>query len=720
MTRHTLSIVALLALGACASERKPAPRETSATERWSAPPLERAVFVRDGKTGEAVALDALFDRLARADVVFLGETHLDETTHRLELATFQALCARRPGRVVLALEMFERDVQPTLDAYLASKIDEATFLASARPWSNYRTAYRPLIEYAKSVGARVIASNFPTPLRGRIASEGLDLLAKLPPAELPFAPAKILPHRPEYWRRVDNAVRGHLGMMGGKPADDDPRLDDTQCLWDNSMGESCALALARDRGTLVLHVNGGFHSEYWDGTVRQLLLRAPDTKVATVAIDPSSNPAIDDVGGKPRADFVAFAESRARDVDDGEYAVGVGRELAYRLSMPKGVSSPVPLLVWFGDDGLAAKDELAEWKERLGDSAAIAVVAPPYRETQEDLVEGGRWFWPDSFAEDVSVLREGYERLGGYLLRHQAIDPSRVVVAGEGTGATVVAAIALLSEQLDVRALALAPRRFAKLKDFSLPLPELFGDAVRAKKSLALFARDGDESWWESELAEYRGVGLPCDLATIEVDPWLADAARENAVRSALGLEPTKTLADSAPHRFVVATGAREKAFARRLALRQRRDPGELVAVVSERLSEGVATELSTAIHATDFVTGRPLPRCPGPFGGTTVIVLPDGTDPIEAEVWRTLEKDDPLAKKSRFHRLRVAELSGEHGVDALLTELQGQGRKNVLIVPAVFCADGATMRALAERVRAHDDAMTLQWQPGLGAVGSD
>jgi hypothetical protein len=42
------------------------------------------------------------------------------------------------------------------------------------------------------------------------------------------------------------------------------------------------------------------------------------------------------------------------------------------------------------------------------------------------------------------------------------------------------------------------------------------------------------------------------------------------------------------------------------------------------------------------------------------------------------------------------------------------------LIVPAVFCADGARMRALQHSVRELDDRMTLVWQPGLGSLGAD
>ena len=41
---------------------------------WSAPPLDRAVSVRHGRTGEALSFDAFLAALARADVVVLGAT----------------------------------------------------------------------------------------------------------------------------------------------------------------------------------------------------------------------------------------------------------------------------------------------------------------------------------------------------------------------------------------------------------------------------------------------------------------------------------------------------------------------------------------------------------------------------------------------------------------------------------------------------------------------
>lgn len=677
--------------------------------------------VRDARTGEAIALDELFDRLAHADVVFLGETHVDETTHRLELATYEALLARRAGRVVLALEYFERDVQPALDAYLAGTIDEPTFLSEARPWSNYGSAYRPLIELAKSNAKPVVASNFPAPLRQSVAKDGLAVLGQLSGPERREVPAELLPETPAYWRRVDNEIRGHAGMMGPPRSPDDPRLDDTQSLWDNAMGESCARALEDHPGALVLHMNGGFHSAYWDGTVRQLRLRKPAAKVLTVAMSPVDHPSSAESSGALQADYVVFVESRAKDVDEGTYAVTTTRELKYRLFLPAQRQGNVrpPLLIWLGDDGESAQESLAEWKERLGDQAAIAVIEAPYREIEEDLVEGGRWFWPDTFTEDVQALQGGIEEAWAFLMRHYAIDSKRVCLAGEGTGATVVAAAAMLSERMGSRAVALAPRRFAKVKDFPLPLPELAGEGPKPEKSLRLLASAGDEAWWSSEIDAYRGIGLPSELSTAKDDPWQSDLELENSVRAALGLEPRVVAAD-AVRRYVLASSPRARTWARRIASRHLERTGELVAVVSTQPAAGASTELSTEVHAGDFAAGRPLPRCPGPFGGTTVLVLPEGLPASEVDAWLALEKDDPLAKQSRFHRLRVAATSGDRALPALLSELLEKGRKNVLIVPAVFCADGARMRALQHSVRELDDRMTLVWQPGLGSLGAD
>ncbi len=716
MIRRFYSLALLLALTSCTPTMR-YPSGTDGLAKWDAPPLPRAVSVRDGHTGEVVSFDAFLDALAKADAVFLGELHTDETTHRVELAVYEGLLARRRGDVVLSMEMFERDVQKHVNAYLAGEIDEATFLEHSRPWGNYRTAYRPLIERAKSAKRPVVAANFPRPLRRKLAMEGPEILDSLEGDEARQAPAELFPNSPAYWRRTDNAVRSHR-VMGGGGGGDDSRLYSTQSLWDNAMGEACAIALDEHPGDMVLHVNGGFHTAYWDGTAHQLRLRKPKAKILTVSISPRLNPSAVELSGAPVADYVVLAESRATDVNDGTLSVTVGREQEYRFHLPKGATDdkPVPLLIWLGDDGFTASDGMDLWKDRLGDDVAIAVLDAPYRAIQEDLSLGGRWFWPDSFSSDVGSMITSVERVWGYLLRNYPIDPTRVCVAGEGTGATVAASIGLLTYRMAIEAVAIEPSRYVKMKDFPLPLPEFQGDDPPPVRSLRVVIRDGDHKWWSQELAEYATIGLDASALEAGDDPWAIEQDAENVLRVAMGLDALPTI-ESKDHRYILVENDSPRAhhWARLLALRKTASDGSPVAVLNKAPGVDGATRLPTEIRAEAFAVKGALPKCPGPFGGTTVVVLPDDATSQTVKAWDALMDDDPLTKRSRFLRMRIATTTGERGLRSVLETLKREGRENILIVPASFCADGGWMRSLKRSVAGLDDQMTLQWLPGLG-----
>ena len=109
--------------------------------------------------GTAATLGELLDAAARSDVVVLGEVHDDPVGHALEAYVLAKLAARRP--VALSLEMFDADVQPVVDDYCCGLVSERDFLLDARPWDNYATDYRPLVEFARQCGLRVLAANAP-------------------------------------------------------------------------------------------------------------------------------------------------------------------------------------------------------------------------------------------------------------------------------------------------------------------------------------------------------------------------------------------------------------------------------------------------------------------------------------------------------------------------------------------------------------------------------
>ncbi len=99
---------------------------------------------------------------------------------------------------------------------------------------------------------------------------------------------------------------------------------------------------------------------------------------------------------------------------------------------------------------------------------------------------------------------------------------------------------------------------------------------------------------------------------------------------------------------------------------------------------------------------------------GVAVAVVDQSPDDPAAEAWQALEREDPLEAASRFHRLRVATGASEHTLHEVLTRLESEDRRNVLIVPGVFYAEASWMRELDHSVRDFRDSMTLHWLAGM------
>ena len=674
--------IALL-LAACATPRAP----EAPSYHW----------IADQRAGRTVPLDAMLDALAKEDVVFLGESHDDDNTHRLELDVYEGLADRRT--VVLALEMFQRDVQGALDDYLAGRIDEKTFFERARPWENYRSGYRPLIEAAKRRGLRVVASNAPDSVRRKLGGGGA--LDQLTPEERALLPEKLYDNTEEYWERFARATRGHMGVGGD-------RITSGQNIWDNTMGDSCAKALSAHPGALVLHVNGKFHSAYRGGTVHQLLQRRPDARVAVVDIAPVN----DFVGLKPfgaadRADYVAFVLARASGPQSGVHAVTVFPELRYRLHRPQGLppDRKPPLLVWLGDDGFRASDALVPLAVEFGDDAAIAVVEPPYPMLADDLAPGGRWYVSGTFGEDLGVLSDAIARIVGHALRNYPIDGTRVVLAGEGTGATVVAATSLYEGDLAAPAFAIAPRRYAKLREFSMP----DSGAASGARRLSVTVPETDEDWWKEEAEEW------CRVFPVTVERGARGEAMTQ-VRAALGLAAAKK--DGPPTEFLLLSDTpRARLWAETYALRlpgpasvvTEAAPGaQPLAFEGEPVPEGMMP-----FRTEQLMDGRGLPLASGPFGGTTILVVPGGANEEQRAVWKKLEETDAIKKKSKFARLVV--LFDPAELPAALQAVKDAGRSVVLVVPAVFCADASRMAELRVEAKPFEDILDLSYLPGLG-----
>ena len=256
--------------------------------------------------------------LARADVVLVGEQHDDPNTHRLERAILEGF-ARRHVPVTLSLEMFERDVQASVDTYVSGTGGEDDFLKGARPWPRYATDYRPLVELARAHKWPVVAANVPRRIASDIAKGGRPAVDALSAIDRKLAAADLQCPHDEYFTRFAEQMGAHPAgsgsTAGSTPGSASPdttteRYYWAQCMKDETMAESIANAFAKLEGRpgVVVHFTGTFHSEYGEGTGERVRRRLASRRVITASIVPVES--LDDLSPDDddlkRADYLVF------------------------------------------------------------------------------------------------------------------------------------------------------------------------------------------------------------------------------------------------------------------------------------------------------------------------------------------------------------------------------------------------------------------------------
>src|SRR5690606_17581712 len=124
---------------------------------------------------------------AKAQVVLFGEHHDDPIIHWLQLRLAKSISQHK--NLVLAAEMFETDNQKALDRYMTGEYSAKQLDSAARLWPNFKTDYKPIVDFAKSKRLKVIASNVPRRYASQVYRGGFEALDKLPDEEKAFMPA---------------------------------------------------------------------------------------------------------------------------------------------------------------------------------------------------------------------------------------------------------------------------------------------------------------------------------------------------------------------------------------------------------------------------------------------------------------------------------------------------------------------------------------------------
>ena len=116
---------------------------------FSAFKSDKPAYMLFTKEGKKVKYSKMLNEVKDADVILFGESHDNPIAHWLELELTKDLYAVEKDKLVLGAEMFETDNQLILNEYLDSLISQSYFEDEARIWPNYKTDYKPLVEFAK-------------------------------------------------------------------------------------------------------------------------------------------------------------------------------------------------------------------------------------------------------------------------------------------------------------------------------------------------------------------------------------------------------------------------------------------------------------------------------------------------------------------------------------------------------------------------------------------
>ena len=224
------------------------------------------------KKGKKSSYEKVLKASEKTDVVLFGEIHDNSLVHWLQLEFTKDLAQRKP--LVLGAEMLEADNQKQLDQYLKSEINQKQLDSSARLWKNYKTDYKPLVDFAKEKKFSFIATNVPRRYASLVFKKDLVALDSLSAQEKSWiAPLPI---------EFDINLPGYKSMMGMQGGHEGDKMPKAQAIKDATM--AYFINKNRKENSIFVHYNGTYHSDNYEGINWYLKKLDADIKIVTIAM----------------------------------------------------------------------------------------------------------------------------------------------------------------------------------------------------------------------------------------------------------------------------------------------------------------------------------------------------------------------------------------------------------------------------------------------------
>ena len=179
-------------------------------------------------------------------------------------------------KLIIGAEMFERDQAEILQNYVKGKLDEKEFEKEARLWNNYKTDYKPLLNFAKENNINYVATNVPRRYASLVYKKGVEALDTLSMQEKSWIAPLPFPY--------DKNLPGYVKMMemfkdSNHANENFPK---SQAIKDATMAHFLVTELQPN--SIFLHLNGSYHSDNFEGIAWYVNKYNKNLQIQTISV----------------------------------------------------------------------------------------------------------------------------------------------------------------------------------------------------------------------------------------------------------------------------------------------------------------------------------------------------------------------------------------------------------------------------------------------------
>ena len=237
---------------------------------------DKPAYILYNQKGKEAKYSKMIDEIKDADLILFGEMHYDPIAHWLQLEITKDVYNTKKENLIIGSEMFEADNQLIMNEYLEGNFAYKKFKADIRLWPNYKTDYKPVVEFAKKKGLKFIATNIPRRYASIVHKKGFEGLNELSKEAKRY-------FSPDMEKLYDKNVECYAAMlkmqgMGGHVNANFPKA---QAAKDATMAHF--IIKNWKKGKTFIHFQGEYHSDNFEGIVWWIKKLKPKMKVKTIS-----------------------------------------------------------------------------------------------------------------------------------------------------------------------------------------------------------------------------------------------------------------------------------------------------------------------------------------------------------------------------------------------------------------------------------------------------